>query len=67
MEGMEVEGTAFGWLSSFSRKEVIITGELGRWGLLGRSVGILIETNGGVWGSGENKSVFIIDCSVLIL
>lgn len=37
--GKEAKDTAPGPLCSFSRKEVIIPGELGRWGLLRRSCG----------------------------
>lgn len=61
MEGAEVEGTASVQLCSFSRNEVIITGELGVWGLLRRTVGVLIKLNGRVWGSREDKSVLVID------
>ena len=58
MEVKEVEGLASGQLYSFIRKEVMIPRELGRSGLLGRTVGILLRMNGRVWGSRKDKSIW---------
>lgn len=48
MEMKEVEGLASGQLYAFSRKEAMFPRELGRSGLLGRTVGILLRMNGRV-------------------